>query len=90
MINLKKIHIICPICSKNKRILIPEDIFEIDEGSLLKYPINQGIICSHQFILVLDYNFSIRDYEIPKSSIVFKTYFNKTKEQNLLYDFSLF
>ena len=74
---MRKIIITCPICLKNKRVELPLNIFEIDEGSLLKYPIDKNIVCSHRFIILLDYNFSIRDYEILKNKKIFEEYLSK-------------
>jgi len=87
---MKKIHIICPICQKNKRILIPDKIFNKDEGSLLKLPIEKDEICPHQFIAVIDYNFSVRDYEILDNDEIFQFYLEKTHKQIHAYDFSYY
>jgi hypothetical protein len=87
---MRKMHIICPICSKSRRIQIPQEIFEIDESSLLKYPIEKGTICPHQFLIVLDYFFSIRDYEIPKSDEEFQKYLAKINFPEISPDFAYF
>ncbi|MHA1601653.1 MAG: hypothetical protein ACTSVU_09430 [Promethearchaeota archaeon] len=87
---MKKINIICPICSKFKRIQVPKEIFEIDEGSLLKIPILPGDVCEHKFIVILDYQFSIRDYEVINSDQKFDRYLNKGQKssiEELEYDF---
>ena len=64
---MKKLHIVCPVCSKTKRIPIPYEIFEREQGALLKLPIRKGMICEHHFLALLDYHFSVRAYEIPKT-----------------------
>jgi hypothetical protein len=61
---MKRINVVCPICSKFKRMPVPKEVFDIDEGYLLKLPVESGTICPHEFLVVLDYNFSVRDYEI--------------------------
>lgn len=82
---MRKLHIICPTCNRSKRIPIPEEIFQLDEGSLLKLKISKGKICEHQFMLLIDYNFSIRDYEIAENE------FSKLNENhNLNPDLSIF
>lgn len=81
---MKKISIICPICSKFKRIEVPSYIFEIDEGSLLKFPIKAGTMCKHSFIVILDYHFKVRDYEIPTSIDEIQQYYNKINHKKPL------
>lgn len=44
--------------------MIPMEVFDNDQGSLLKLPMDSGVVCDHRFLVVLDYHFSIRDYEI--------------------------
>ena len=61
---MRKLNICCPICNKFKRIKIPLEIFDIDEGSLLKLPIKEGLICKHKFLVILDYHFNVRDFEV--------------------------
>jgi hypothetical protein len=90
---MRKINIICPVCSKFKRIVIPPEIFEIDQGSLLKLPIKRGIICKHQFIAIIDYHFNVRDYEkLPKNGNIAKLYTsnNKTLNHQDQFSFSYF
>lgn len=87
---MRKIHIICPVCFKNKRVSISDKIFNIDEGSLLKLPFKKGEICSHQFIAIIDYNFSVRDYEIIKNDFDFQIYKKKIYEPIKSFDFSFF
>lgn len=87
---MKKLHISCPICSKFKIIPVPRDVFNIDEGSLLKLPITRGLICQHQFICVIDYNFSIRDYEIPKSDQEFTQWRSKSTLSDGRLEFNFF
>ena len=91
VIETKRIHIVCPICSKFKRMPVSENIFNFDEGSLLKLPIKRGQMCDHEFLVVLDYNFSVRDYEIPsKRNDFLRKYFQGTKSNNLAADFLYF
>lgn len=66
---MKKILVVCPICNKSKRIIVPESIFELEEGSLLKILIKKNQVCSHEFGLLLDFHFSIRDYELDEKSL---------------------
>ena len=88
---MRRINVVCPICSKFKRLPVPREIFEIDEGYLLKLPIEKGTICDHEFLVVLDYNFSIRDYEIPQERNDFlKKYFSRDKSSCPPVDFSFF
>jgi hypothetical protein len=87
---MRRIQIVCPICSKSRRIQIPPDVFEIDEGSLLKLPLQGGIVCPHDFIVVIDYNFAIRDYEVPKSAKEFESIQSKLKKGVKIADFSYF
>ncbi len=61
---MRKIHIVCPKCNRSKRIPVPNEIFNVDEGALLKLSIPIGLICEHQFVLLIDYNFSVRDYDL--------------------------
>ena len=82
---MKKIHVVCPTCNKSKRIKVPPEIFQVDEGSLLKLPIRRGQICEHQFALLIDYNFSIRDYEVEPELI--EGLFEKSKKDS---DYSIF
>ncbi|MCF2139058.1 MAG: hypothetical protein K9W44_03280 [Candidatus Lokiarchaeota archaeon] len=83
---MRKILIVCPICNKSKRIPVPESIFHIEEGSLLKIPIKKNTICSHEFILIIDYNFSIRDYEIDKDEIKRIQQIKKKNEDLSIFD----
>ena len=86
---MRKLNVVCPICSKFKRILVPQEVFEIDEGYLLKLPIHKGQVCDHFFIVILDYHFSVRDYEIiPKQD--FDQNYRTKKEVPMLLDFSFF
>ncbi len=64
---MRKLHLVCPVCGKNRRIPLPESVFNHDEGYLLRVPIHRGVVCTHPFIAVLDYRFSVRDYEVPES-----------------------
>ncbi len=77
---MRKLTIICPICSRRKKIPIPFEIFNIDEGFLLKLPIQKGIVCNHKFIAIIDYHFKIRDYEILEKDEDFQEYQSKSKE----------
>lgn len=81
---MRKISIMCPICSKFKRMEIPAYIFDVDEGSLLKFPIKSGEICEHNFIVILDYHFTVRDYEIPKSHDEIIKYYKKINNEKPL------
>ncbi|MHA1693801.1 MAG: hypothetical protein ACTSUG_00955 [Candidatus Helarchaeota archaeon] len=87
---MRKIHLICPICHRNKRIIIPDKIFNKDEGSLLRLLVEKNEICPHQFIAVIDYNFSVRDYEIVENDEIFKLNLNKSHKQISAYDFSYY
>ena len=88
---MKRLHIVCPVCSKFKRLPVSEDIFDFDEGSLLKLPINKGKMCAHEFLVILDYNFSVRDYEVPSERNNFlKKYFQGTRTNRPAADFSFF
>jgi hypothetical protein len=64
MDSMRKIHVVCPICMKSKRLMVPLEVFDNDQGSLLKLPMESGVVCNHRFVVVLDYHFSIRDYEV--------------------------
>ena len=87
---MRKLNVVCPICSKFKRIPVPQDIFEIDEGYLLKLPIHKGHVCDHFFVVILDYHFSVRDYEIPPSELEFAQNYQQKKNIPRLIDFSFF
>lgn len=87
---MRKLHVSCPICSKFKIVPVPREVFNIDEGSLLKLPITRGMICQHQFMCVIDYNFSVRDYEIPKNDQEFAQWRSKSASANERYEFSFF
>ena len=87
---MRKLNVVCPICSKFKRIPVPQDIFEIDEGYLLKLPIHKGQVCNHFFVVILDYHFSIRDYEIPPSENEFARTYQHKRNIPTLIDFSFF
>ena len=87
---MRKIHLICPICNRNKRIIIPDKIFNKDEGSLLRLPVEKNEICPHQFIAVIDYNFSVRDYEIVENDKILQFHLNRTHKQVSAYDFSYY
>ena len=87
---MKRINVVCPICSKFKRMRLTKEVFEIDEGSLLKLPIRKGQICDHEFLIVLDYHFSIRDYEVPTERNNFlRKYFKDQNSSSTDVDFSL-
>jgi len=86
---MRKLNVVCPICSKFRRIPVPQDIFEIDEGYLLKLPIHKGQVCDHFFVVVLDYHFSVRDYEIFNESDFAQNYQHKKVIPSLI-DFSFF
>ena len=86
---MRKLNVVCPICSKFKRIPVPQNIFEIDEGYLLKLPIHKGQVCDHFFVVVLDYHFSVRDYEIFSESDFAQNYQQKKVIPSLI-DFSFF
>ena len=83
---MKKIQVVCPICNKAKFIPVPKEIFSIDEGYLLKYPILKGELCEHEFLCLIDYNFKIRDYETQN----IQDYLRKFQESNKTLDFSYF
>ena len=87
---MKKLHVVCPVCGKFRRLPVPKEVFEIDEGSLLKLPIHKGKICDHAFLVVIDYNFSIRDYEVPNRADKLKKYFQAPKSQTNAFDYSFF
>ncbi len=87
---MRKIHLVCPICKKSKRIYIPDKIFNKDDGSLLKLPVEKFEICPHQFIAVIDYNFSVRDYEIVENDEIFQFYLKKIHKPISAYDFSYY
>jgi hypothetical protein len=70
--------------------MIPGDIFNIDEGSLLKMPIKPGLICDHAFIMLIDYNFAIRDYEVISNPKELETIFKKSKGRTERVSFSYF
>lgn len=84
---MKKIHVVCPICGKSKFMPIPRDIFTVDEGYLLKYPIRAGEICDHKFICCVDYNFKIRDYETGAG---IEKYFTASTQKPSAADYSYF
>jgi hypothetical protein len=86
---MRKIHVVCPICSASKRMAIPPEIFDVDQGYLLKIPIFPGNVCEHRFVAVLDYNFSIRDYETPAEK-EFNQIFDRKKRNKPEVDFSFF
>jgi hypothetical protein len=90
LIFMRKLHIVCPICSKFKRIPIPVEIFNIDQGNLLKLPLGKGTICEHQFIAVIDYHFAVRDYEIPKNDADFKKILHNDAMNQNTAEFSFF
>ncbi len=69
---------------------VPREIFDIDEGSLLKLPIKAGVVCQHSFLCVIDYNFSIRDYEIIKTEDDYEQYRQKADKLNKTWNFSYF
>ncbi len=77
---VRKLHLICPVCGKNRRIPLPNDIFKHDEGYLLKVPIHRGVVCDHAFVAVLDYRFSVRDYEVPESGEFAKIFATSSSE----------
>lgn len=57
---MRKLHVVCPECGTVKRIGVPAEIFDHDDGSLLNILIRSGTICQHSFIAYVDYHFSIR------------------------------
>jgi hypothetical protein len=87
---MRKIHVVCPICSKSRRLPISKGIFDIDEGALLKFPIKKGVICEHEFLILVDYNFSIRDYEVPNKRNDLSEYFEGKKKGFDVCEFSYF
>ena len=87
---MRKLHVVCPVCTKFKRLPMPREIFEIDEGALLKLPIRKGVVCDHEFLVVIDYNFSIRDYEVPNRQHNLDGYFNKATSKDEAFEFSYF
>ena len=86
-LKMRKVRIVCPVCFKAKRIALSDDIFNYDVGSLLKFPIRNGIVCSHQFIIIMDYNFSIRDYEIITTAKELIQFHSLEKKHSSLYEF---
>lgn len=87
---MRKIQVVCPICQKSKRIPVPWEIFDIDEGSLLKIPLRSGEICEHTFLALLDYQFAIRDYEIPGPNTNIEEYIKKAEKNANFFDFAYF
>lgn len=87
---MRKVQVVCPICQKSKRIPVPWEIFNIDEGSLLKIPFRAGMICEHTFLALLDYQFAIRDYEIPGPNTDIEQYFKRAEGPTDNLDFSYF
>ncbi|MCF2139812.1 MAG: hypothetical protein K9W44_07150 [Candidatus Lokiarchaeota archaeon] len=50
MSGTKKVHIICPECSKEKDIEVPSSLFETKKVGLIKIQIDEGICCEHRFL----------------------------------------
>jgi hypothetical protein len=69
---------------------VPWEIFNIDEGSLLKLPVRPGDICDHTFLVLLDYQFAIRDYEIPGPNTNIEQYIQKSDAAAQRFDFEYF
>jgi hypothetical protein len=87
---MRKLNVVCPICSKFKRVSIPSYVFNIDQGSLLKLPILDNEVCKHKFLVILDYHFKIRDYEVNLSDDEFSKYVKEAKKKELQFSFVVF
>lgn len=61
-IEIATISIICPICKKNKKVIIPKSI--IDEAKqLTAVSIAKDIVCEHHFQVFVDKNYIVRGYQ---------------------------
>jgi len=87
---MKKIRVVCPICNTQKRIPVPKEIFDLDESSLLKLPFNKKKICNHHFVALIDYNFKVRDYEIPDSQEIMEIQTKIEKKNRKIENFTYF
>jgi hypothetical protein len=63
----RKIVVKCPECHRVKRVTIPEDFLDelLVRGELLVLRLRPGDVCQHRFNALLDWHFSLRDYEFP-------------------------
>jgi hypothetical protein len=87
MSSLKKdenIHVICPICKREKDISISKDII-IQAKQLTTVSIQSGLICNHHFQIFVDKNYKIRGYQKidlemkPKNEKALKSYSENKK-----------
>jgi hypothetical protein len=62
MSETKTVMVICPKCSKSKKIPFPSDAITKPDG-LTTINVPADIVCEHSFQLYLDQNFSIRGYQ---------------------------
>ena len=61
-IETKIISIICPICKKNKKVIIPKAIVN-EAKQLTAVSIAKDIVCEHHFQAFVDKNFVVRGYQ---------------------------
>ncbi|WP_371803913.1 hypothetical protein [Candidatus Lokiarchaeum ossiferum] len=67
--NIKKVNIICPTCSKSKKIAAPVDIIKKKETGATSVYIPSGMVCEHEFYAYIDKNFAVRDYLVLEFSL---------------------
>ncbi|MHA1147687.1 MAG: hypothetical protein ACTSR8_05535 [Promethearchaeota archaeon] len=58
---VKKVSIICPVCSKSGNIEIDENILNKSSRGITAINLPVGLICDHSFIAYIDKNFEVRD-----------------------------
>lgn len=63
------IRVYCPICNKNGKINVSEDLIKGVSSGLLAVNISERIICEHSFIAYIDKNLNIRDYFVADFTV---------------------
>lgn len=78
----KEVHISCPVCSKEKNISLPANLFETKKMGLIKIQIEEGICCEHRFIAFFNKNGKNAGYEKLDFAINLE---KSTKEEEKIY-----
>jgi hypothetical protein len=78
--DVKKITIICPICSNHKPVPVPIDLIKGKETGATSVYIPTGMVCDHEFYAYIDRNFRVRDYLVLEYSLQDETKIMKTAD----------
>jgi hypothetical protein len=69
IVDMKKVKVKCPSCSKNGIVEIDESSIEKNDNGITSLNIPEKLICPHAFVVYIDRKFTVRDLFIPDFTI---------------------